>query len=750
MKPPPAFLFVVLLSLAATVRPGTQVRVPVPAAVEDAVAGGRRVSVIVGVDSAFVPEGFLDRAARGRQRASIALMAGDVMARAAAAGVAVGRRLDVLPFFTARVDRAALAALAALPGVRSIELDAPERAHLATSVPLTRAPAAWAAGLTGAGWRVAVIDTGVDGTHPFLAGKVVSEACYSNRGGGGGGTSACPGGAASSTAAGSAVPCSVVDDCEHGTHVAGIAAGANAPDGSHGVARDARLIALQVFTRFDDAAMCGSPPCALSYPSDQVLALQHVAALAGPGNTGMIAAVNMSLGGGQYFNQASCDAANESRKLAIDNLRSLGIAVVASSGNNAFATSMSAPACISSVVSVGAVTDALAVSSFSNNAPTLSLYAPGSHVVSSIPGLAYDAFSGTSMAAPHVAGAWAILKQAVPGASVAEVLNALQSTGAMVADLRAASPLRSAHRFIDVDAARQLLQASASGAPGAPSNFVPRAEGNTLTASWTAPALGEAPDGYTLVARLAPNGPVAGTVPLGLTTSLAIPAPNGTFYLSVVAVNAWGPGPESTIVPVTLPALPAPPGSPSGLTVTVTGTTAAFSWNAPAAGGPVAEYVLAAGFTPNFTTAAVSLPLPPAPTSVTIGGIPPGVYYVRLFARNAGGNSAFSTNEVEVVVDAIAPPGSPTGLTVTVSGATAAFRWNAPATGGPVTEYVLAAGLTPGFTTAAVSLALPAAPTSVTIGGIPPGRYYVRVFARNAAGASLFSTNEVEVEVSPP
>ena len=50
------------------------------------------------------------------------------------------------------------------------ELSAPT---LAESVPLIGGPAAWAAGYTGAGWTVAVLDTGIDKTHPFLAGKVI-------------------------------------------------------------------------------------------------------------------------------------------------------------------------------------------------------------------------------------------------------------------------------------------------------------------------------------------------------------------------------------------------------------------------------------------------------------------------------------------------------------------------------------------------------------------------------------------------
>ena len=139
---------------------------------------------------------------------------------------------------------------------------------------------------------------------------------------------------------------------------------------------------------------------------------------------------------------------------------SLGIAVVIASGNNGFPTSMGAPGCISEAVSVGSITDALAVSSFSNNAPFLSLYAPGSSIDSSVPGNTFANFQGTSMATPHVAGAWAILKQAVPGASVASALAALQSTGTNVNDQRGGGG--TPHPRINVNAARLALL----GAPG--------------------------------------------------------------------------------------------------------------------------------------------------------------------------------------------------------------------------------------------------------------------------------------------
>jgi hypothetical protein len=523
--------------------------------------------------------------------------------------------------------------------------------------------------------------------------------------------------------------------------VAGIAAGANGPGGVNGMAPGAGIVAINAFTRFDSSVECGSAPvpCALAYTSDQVLALQRVAALAGAGNAGKIASVNMSLGGGQYSDQATCDANNASRKTAIDNLRSLGVAVVVASGNNGFASSLNAPGCISSAVSVGAITDALAFSSFTNNAPFLSLLAPGSDVVSSVPGNTYTSFNGTSMATPHVAGAWALLKQAAPTATVDQVLNALKNTGTRLADQRGSG---TPHVLINVDAARRMLITPAGAAPGQPTNVNAVASGSTLSVSWGAPTSGGAPTGYTLVARTALNGPVAVALPVGNVLSFSTAAPNGTFFLSLVATNASGTSLESQVTTVTLPGSLALPGTPSGLAVSVVGSTATFSWTAPSSGGPVADYVLIAGYTPGFAVPAVSLALPAAPTSAAIPGVPPGVYYARVYARNAVGNGAFSSNEVTVNVAAPSAPGAPILNAPSVVAGTVSLSWSAGAGDAP-TSYTLFASVVPGGAPVAT---VPLTGNAVAFGGVPAGTYYLRMTASNSVGTSGLS-NQVTLTV---
>lgn len=397
---------------------------------------GERVRVIVGLRVAFQPEGRLaNRVAVLNQRLAIAQSQSRLLGRMPALDVTSVKRFDYIPFLAMEVDLAALQELEKDQEVASIQEDIPVRVSLTESIPLVGAPAAWAAGFSGTGQHVAVLDTGVDKAHPFLTGKVVSEACYSTTSTGV--SSVCPGGVTQTTDPNSGVPCtSPAADCLHGTHVAGIAAGKGTS--FFGVARDANLIAIQVFSRGASSSVCGpSIPCLITFPSDVILGLQRVQALS---SSLKIAAVNLSLGGGK--SGINCDASEMAYKAAIDNLRSVGIATVAASGNDGFTASTGRPACVSSAISVGSTGDGTGgtvvngVSSFSDTASFLNLFAPGELISSSTPGGAFMALRGTSMAAPHVAGAWAALKSKTPNASVSQVLMALQGTGLPVTDAR--------------------------------------------------------------------------------------------------------------------------------------------------------------------------------------------------------------------------------------------------------------------------------------------------------------------------
>lgn len=391
----------------------------------DKAEGQGTLRVLVRVAAPFAPEGQLDGAeAVSGQRRGIDTAQDAVLSQLDGTNAGLNARFKTIPFLALTVDAPALDRLAALPEVAGIEEDVLDRPFLASSNVVIGTNVAVTQGLTGSGQVIAVLDTGVDKTHPFFAGgKVVSEACYSTTSQDGYTSSLCPGGVSESTAPGSGVSCSGIADCEHGTHVAGIAAGNDGAGPGFGVARGAGIIAIQVFS-----ADCGGS-CLGAWVSDQIRALERVYELADDWN---IAAVNMSLGGGLYFSRASCDADNAARKAAIDNLRSIDVPTVAAAGNYGYTEYMSAPACISSAVSVSATDDADVVPSFANVATFLDLLAPGVDVTSSVPGGGTESFDGTSMAAPHVAGAWAVLKQANPGATVSDVLGTLRNTGVSV------------------------------------------------------------------------------------------------------------------------------------------------------------------------------------------------------------------------------------------------------------------------------------------------------------------------------
>ncbi|TXK38603.1 S8 family serine peptidase [Nonomuraea sp. C10] len=359
----------------------------------------------------------------------------------ASAGAKVLESSASAGFLVAEVDAATLAELRRDPRVQAVYADRPSVPFLADSTRVIGSDRANAAGWTGRGATVAVLDLGIDGDHPFLAGRIVDQACFSTTDASTGSVSLCPSGEDSQTgpgAADSAIPRCMsrgVNQCGHGTHVAGIAAGRNAPGApGNGVAPDAAVLPIQVFSRVDTATGCGGvgaqAPCFVTYTSDQKLALDYVTRVA---RTYNVASVNMSFGGSGPF-QAHCDADPEASALKgqFDTLLNLGVAPVVAAGNGSARDGVASPACISSAVTVGATDDADAVAVFSNRGALLDLFAPGVTIESSVPDDTYASMSGTSMSAPHVAGAFAVMKQAFPALDAAQILRRLQETGRSV------------------------------------------------------------------------------------------------------------------------------------------------------------------------------------------------------------------------------------------------------------------------------------------------------------------------------
>lgn len=284
-------------------------------------------------------------------------------------------------------------------GVQRIWLDRKIKAALDVSVPQIGAPQVWATGLDGTGVTVAVLDTGIDPTHPDLAGKAVATANFSEEE-------------------------STVDRHGHGTHVASILAGTGAASGGQyrGVAPGASLMVGKVLN--DDGE--GQ----LSWAIDGM----EWAANAGAD------IVNLSLGAPATDGTDPASQALDALSAQTDTL------FVVAAGNDYVDAAVRTPAAATAALTVGAVDDDNVLADFSSRGPRRgdaavkpNIVAPGVNIVAArAAGTAmagstpvddhYTSASGTSMASPHVAGAAALLAQAHPDWGYAKLKDALVST----------------------------------------------------------------------------------------------------------------------------------------------------------------------------------------------------------------------------------------------------------------------------------------------------------------------------------
>jgi type VII secretion-associated serine protease mycosin len=235
---------------------------------------------------------------------------------------------------------------------------------------------------------VAVLDTGLDMDHPAFEGRIVKP--YNAVDGG----------------------TDVTDTQGHGTHVAGIVAGSwGLKDGAGGVARDAQVMPVKVF-RKDGKAEPATIAKGIRYAADNGAKV-----------------INMSLGGTEAgMKKAGLWEQMPELKAAIAYAQSKGVVVVAASGNDGRDDiSNYHPASLPDVLTVGAVTHAHKRASFSNGGAELELIAPGVDILSAIPGegATYKKLQGTSMAAPYVSGAAALVIAQHPDWSAKQVMEHL-------------------------------------------------------------------------------------------------------------------------------------------------------------------------------------------------------------------------------------------------------------------------------------------------------------------------------------
>ncbi|MCA2795283.1 MAG: peptidase S8 [Microcystis flos-aquae Ma_QC_C_20070823_S18] len=276
-------------------------------------------------------------------------------------------------------------------------------------VNLVNAPEAWARGYTGQGVVVAVLDTGVDRNHADLAGNIWTNAGeIANDGLDNDGNGYVDDVYGWNFANGNN---NTLDGNRHGTHVAGTIAAANNGFGATGVAYNSRIMPVKVLSDSGSGSYSGVAQ-GIRYAVDNGADV-----------------INMSLGGG------STDSAVQS---ALQYASSRGVIVVMAAGNaGAAQPGYPASSATSWGLAVGAVDSSNQMASFSNRAGSNSsmryVTAPGVQVYSTLPNGGYGFLSGTSMAAPHVAGVVALMLSANPNLTDAQVRQIITATAGNVA-----------------------------------------------------------------------------------------------------------------------------------------------------------------------------------------------------------------------------------------------------------------------------------------------------------------------------
>jgi len=301
------------------------------------------------------------------------------------------RTYKTIPVVAARLPDAAVSALSRNPEIAYVEPDG--ACYLvADTVPwgISRVgsyKAQTQAGWNGSGIKVAIIDTGIDLTHPDLRVK--------------GGVS---------FVEGFSQP---LDDVGHGTHVAGTVAALANGSGVLGCAPAVDLYAVKVL-------WAGSSSDPQGYMSDLIAGIDWAA------TNGMnIANISLKTEYDSTAVHQACDAAYAA-----------GVLLVCAAGNEGKGTdTVVCPARYDSCIAVAAVDASNQRASFSSTGPSVELAAPGVDVQSTLPGGKYGLMSGTSMAAPHVSGLAAQIWAANRSLTNAQVRNILATTAASSHDL---------------------------------------------------------------------------------------------------------------------------------------------------------------------------------------------------------------------------------------------------------------------------------------------------------------------------
>jgi subtilisin family serine protease len=314
----------------------------------------------------------------------------------------------------ANVPLSSLQSLSAQPEIQSIWADLEVKATDDAALTQINTAPAWENGLKGDGIKIAVLDTGIDATHPSLAGKVIANANFSDS-------------------------ASATDRAGHGTHVAGIIVGNGT---TNGVAPNAKLLNAKVLNDAGSGTM-SSVIAGINWAIDQNVRL-----------------INLSLG-------ATTHDADTPLNLAIQDAINRGIIVVVAAGNcggcgacNGF-SGITMPGNTPQAITVGAVDSSNSHACFSSGESLPSglkpdLVAPGVAISSSLPNGSTGTKSGTSMATPFVTGSLALALQKNPTLSANQVQQLIAQTatdlGASGKDTDYGWGLLNASRLADADA----------------------------------------------------------------------------------------------------------------------------------------------------------------------------------------------------------------------------------------------------------------------------------------------------------
>ncbi|OJX21934.1 MAG: hypothetical protein BGO75_19590 [Burkholderiales bacterium 68-20] len=288
-------------------------------------------------------------------------------------------------------------------------------------------------------------------------------------------------------------------------------------------------------------------------------------------------------------------------------------------------------------------------------------------------------------------------------------------------------------RALTLDVPTEPLAASASA-------------GNAqATVQWNPPSNngGNAITGYVVTVVGDPSKRCTATPPA--TSCVVTGLTNGTPYtFAVRADNDNGAGAEAEAGPVT-PSAPPVPSAPLNPAATAGNAQATVSWEEPVSGGPFTEYTVTAVEDPSKTCTVTGTP--PLATSCTVPGLTNGsTYTFTVRATNANGTGMASAVSNAVTPAAPPVPSAPLNPAATAGNAQATVSWDAPASGGPFTEYTVTAVEDPSKTCTATPPA-----TSCTVPGLTNGSTYTfTVRATNANGTGAASTVSNAVTPSAP